>query len=309
MTGQAGEDGFIGRVGVAVGAIDPLSGVGAGIDGEEGAVVLDIIFNDTGGVASETDRALIAIAWHTEVDTVDGGLLVATEAAEDGFVGRVGVAGGAFGPLPGVSAGVDGEESGIVFEIVPDHTLRMAGQTDGTFVTVACHARMDGVNRRLLVADQAGELGAIVGVEMAGDAIVPGSGVSTGIDWEVLRIVGEEFTSGAGRVTGEAGGALVGVIRYSAVNRVGFGFGVAGQATEDASVVGIGVAYRAGIPYAAVSAGIYGEKENIVFKEIAAGAGRVTGEAGSAFPGVSTDASAEEGGVGKEGRSRGTPYH
>ncbi len=127
---------------------------------------------------------------------------------------------------------------------------------------------------------------AIGWVGVAIGAFGPDIAVSANIYWEEQGVVFRELTAATGRVTGEAGRAFVTVRGHAAVDAIGFGLFVAGEATEDAPIGRVGVTIGTFGPDSVVSTGIYREISSIVLGKFDSLAGRVTGKAGFADSGV-----------------------
>lgn len=149
-------------------------------------------------------------------------LVVTGQAAYDALVSRVCMTLRAVRPLAVVSAGIDGEEVGIVLKVILYRSLGMARKARGTLITVAGHAAVNRVYSPLRVAGYTGVLGAVIGINVARDTVIPHSGVVARVDREIGDIVLGIFAAFAGRVAGEAGIAIPGVGCYAAVNRVRF---------------------------------------------------------------------------------------
>ena len=121
---------------------------------------------------------------------------------------------------------------------------------------------------------------------MTGYTIIPGTVVSPRINREIQAIVFGVLTARAGRVTGQAGIAVICIGCNPGVDRICYTRCVANLASELGPVIGICVTGDAVIPGTIVRSGIYREIGSIVRCKFTAFTGWVTGQAGAAFPDV-----------------------
>ena len=206
---QTGEDRAVSGVGVAGSAVRPGSIVSTRVYREEIDIVLRIVRYLTSGVTSETDGTDVAIFRHTHVDDIDCTLGVTAEAVIYRAISRINMTVGTLAPVTAVCSRINREIGSIVFGVNSLGSLRMAGETGRAFPAIGRDSLVNRVGRRLVVTDQAGKLGPVSRIGVADYTIIPLAAVGSGVYREVQSIVLSVFSAGTGRMTGQAGVAVV----------------------------------------------------------------------------------------------------
>ena len=174
---DAGEQLFVFRHSVALGAVLPLVIMGTGEDGEELGVMFAEIALFTAGMAEQAVLRIPRVSADALVLFIHLLLvvLVAAQAGDSLAVFRLVMADGALIPGAFVLAGVDREKLRVVRGEIAGIAVRVTGEAIAAVVNIAADALVLFIHLLLvmLVTAQAGELFSVVEIVVAGGAVIP----------------------------------------------------------------------------------------------------------------------------------------